>query len=164
LCSLSAACDVVDEKAMRTLTAAVDQALCPGTVIQIGGPYIDEETAKAKVSSVSWKYALAQRLACRYGRRDPVPVHDLSVCDIMSSPKKPLGRVESRLLVSNTCAVAERVLFRGDPEEEWDWESLLADCGFAPDRRATQRVCRRCVRRGLEPQFRVYCSLQWGVM
>lgn len=152
-----------DRKARGILTRVIDEVIAPEVVVEVGGPYLDRRSAKARVLNASWDRCVKTHLACRYARRDGFPVHDLSVCIIPLAPMA-LDRRDARMLVSNAVAVGSRVLFCGDPNVEWDWDSLFGDIGYARDAARSRRIMRRFSRErnGPKGEFSVYESLKWG--
>ncbi len=153
----------MDRKAGGILTRVIDDVLAPEVIVEVGGPYLDRRSVKARVLNASWDRCVKTHLACRYARRVGFPVHDLSVCVIPLAPMA-LDRLAARTLVSNSVAVGTRVLFCGDPAAEWDWGSLFGDVGYAKDVTRSRRVMRRLdrERNGPEGDFSVYESLKWG--
>lgn len=154
----------MDRKERLSLTSVVDRVLCPREVVELGGPYLDRRSTGARLRPAGWQRCLSSHLAIRWRRRDGFGVHDLSLCVLPEAPDT-IGRLESRFLSSNMCAVGRSVLLCLDPGSEWDWDGLLADVGYARDARATSRLVRRLARDRHAPggEFAVYRSLSWGV-
>ena len=146
------------------LSMALNRVLSPASLIELGGPYVDQQYFDRldTYTRVDWRVCVRKYLAARQGRGEPgYARHDLSVCIVGD---RELDRERfSHMLVVNACSTGGTVLFSAPPD--CGWEERFADSGYWFDAKASQRLQRRIF--GMSRKFpyhapRIFKSHDWG--